>query len=245
VPACANKECGPDNCGGSCGPCGIGNICNDNFECVPEPVDPDCIPDCAGKVCGEDGCGGSCAPGCKGDFTCQNGNCVENPCVPNCNGKVCGNDNCGGSCGTCKAGETCQAGQCVQPPPPPITEQTIAFQLNGKLIVNVTGQTEAVAAWAAYKFAVAKDADPDGVVRIFIEATSVPTPPLNGGFYSDHPFKVVQTWNSPYPPACDGYGDTLQHVIAWEASGPPNWPKSFWVLLFCPSGGGDDPPPGL
>jgi len=187
-----------------------------------------CVPNCTGKVCGNNGCGGSCGT-CGVGETCTAGACVKDPCVPNCTGKTCGDNGCGGSCGTCLANETCQAGVCKKNA---ITEQTVAFQFTGQL--SWAGKTKVVASWATQAFTKALDADPDGIVRVFVEATSVSASPLNGGFYSDDPFKVVQVWNSPYPPACDGYADTEQHVIKWEASGPPNWPKGYWVLLFCP-----------
>jgi hypothetical protein len=52
-PSCNKKECGWDGCGGSCGTCAAGLVCNAGI-CGP------CVPDCAGRVCGPDGCGGSC-----------------------------------------------------------------------------------------------------------------------------------------------------------------------------------------
>jgi hypothetical protein len=58
-PDCAQKECGDDGCGGSCGVCGGMMICN-GYYCE------ECFPDCPGD-CGPDGCGGSCGECPHGD----------------------------------------------------------------------------------------------------------------------------------------------------------------------------------
>ena len=104
VPACDGKACGDDGCGGSCGACPPGVVCNDLGQC---PCTADCDTTVPAKECGPDGCGGYCGTGdvetkgctapdvCQDDFTC------EPPCVPNCDGKECGSDECGGSCGSC------------------------------------------------------------------------------------------------------------------------------------------------
>ena len=105
VPNCTGKQCGDDGCGGSCGTCPSGKICQ-NYQCVDI-----CVPDCSGKECGDDGCGGSCGT-CPSGKTCQNYQCVDT-CVPECSGKECGDDGCGGSCGTCPSGKICQNYQCV------------------------------------------------------------------------------------------------------------------------------------
>ena len=102
-PNCANKQCGDDGCGGSCGACGVAESCVNN-QCV-------CQPSCDGKQCGGDGCGGSCGS-CTGNDFCQIDQCV---CIPNCFGKQCGDDGCGGSCGDC-TDNTCVNGQCVCEP---------------------------------------------------------------------------------------------------------------------------------
>jgi hypothetical protein len=56
VPQCDGKFCGDDGCGGTCGDCAVGEICNGAARCVPSP----CTPQCGGRQCGSDGCGGSC-----------------------------------------------------------------------------------------------------------------------------------------------------------------------------------------
>ena len=55
IPFCADKECGPDGCGGSCGSCGFAQACSPEGLCI-EP----CKPDCVDRQCGDDGCGGYC-----------------------------------------------------------------------------------------------------------------------------------------------------------------------------------------
>ncbi|HEY3450947.1 MAG TPA: hypothetical protein VGK67_31615 [Myxococcales bacterium] len=55
VPQCKGRQCGNDQCGGSCGDCGKGWNCNPaSFLCET------CQPNCAGKQCGSDGCGRQC-----------------------------------------------------------------------------------------------------------------------------------------------------------------------------------------
>ena len=75
-PQCANKECGTDGCGGSCGSCPGGWSCS-NGKCVNN-----CVPNCTGKLCGDDGCGGTCGQ-CAAGEACQAGKCVgqADPCM--------------------------------------------------------------------------------------------------------------------------------------------------------------------
>ena len=108
VPSCVGKQCGSDGCGGTCGQCLPGQICN--------PITAVCIgcsPDCNGKQCGNDGCGGSCG-NCPGGQVCTNSVCTV--CTPDCAGKQCGDNGCGGSCGGCPAGQDCVDGSCYQGP---------------------------------------------------------------------------------------------------------------------------------
>ena len=100
-PDCDGKECDDDDCGGICGECQGGTVC-DAGQCV-------CAPDCDDKECGDDDCGGICGE-CQGGTVCDAGQCV---CAPDCDGKECGDDACGGLCGVCGDGESCQAGQCA------------------------------------------------------------------------------------------------------------------------------------
>ena len=143
VATCAGKMCGDNGCGGSCGTCDAGQVC-DAGACVDDgPVDP---------------CGGITYEGCCDDLVltwCEAGevmtiDCAEAPnpscgwaetqgyyncgevgpgpdefplecsasCVPSCENMVCGDDGCGGICGTCGDGTTCDAGQCVENPAP-------------------------------------------------------------------------------------------------------------------------------
>ena len=101
---CDGRNCGADDCGGSCGTCGDNAYCDtDNGTCV-------CVPECDGRDCGPDGCGGSCGACDPGDECSAAGICA---CVRSCNGRQCGDDGCGGSCGTCAAGLRCDDGECV------------------------------------------------------------------------------------------------------------------------------------
>ncbi len=110
-PSCTGKECGPDNCDGTCAPgCAAGETCNETTgQCEG------CTADCAGKVCGPDGCGGTCTPGCTNGETCIEATGQCEGCTADCTGKVCGPDGCGGTCAPgCSADETCNdaTGQC-------------------------------------------------------------------------------------------------------------------------------------
>jgi hypothetical protein len=113
APACQDRECGDDGCGGSCGQCPqVAPICGDDGLCQIQ-----CIPDCESgdKECGDDGCGGDCgscpqvAPYCV-DFKCA----VE--CQAQCQDMECGSDGCGGSCGECGTNDVCLDGTCTCQP---------------------------------------------------------------------------------------------------------------------------------
>ncbi len=97
---CADKACGADGCGGTCGVCAAGQVCDGNFQCAEG-----CVPACAGNACGPDGCGALCGT-CAGGQVCNAGQCTS---VPACAGKVCGPDGSGGSCGSCGLTRTCGA----------------------------------------------------------------------------------------------------------------------------------------
>jgi hypothetical protein len=98
TPNCAGKICGGDGCGGSCGPCGGGLVCNGaGTQCI--------------GTCGSNGCEtgencSNCPSDCGacancGDGTCNGGeNCTS--CASDCGACVvaCGN-------GVCTVGETC------------------------------------------------------------------------------------------------------------------------------------------
>jgi hypothetical protein len=107
TPECVGKQCGPDGCGGSCGECPGGYVCDNFGTCL-------CQPDCEGKSCGNDSCGGSCGT-CPTGHACNwQGNCV---CMPQCQNKECGNDGCGGTCGQCPMGFVCNGkGMCKEQP---------------------------------------------------------------------------------------------------------------------------------
>ncbi len=109
TPSCGGKQCGSDGCGGSCGNCPGGFVCDGNGQCVSG-----CPDSCWGKQCGPDGCGGSCG-NCAPGFTCTDAGQCTQECFGSCMGKECGTDGCGASCGACNPGLTCtDGGQCVQ-----------------------------------------------------------------------------------------------------------------------------------
>jgi prepilin-type N-terminal cleavage/methylation domain-containing protein len=123
---CDGKECGNDGCGGSCGPCGDDEICNEENICEYH-----CVPDCEYCECGDDGCGGTYGP-CDDNETCENGVCEpEIPvCFPECGDLAeCGVDGCGRPCGRgCEVDEICLRNrrcwdiEIVEPKPKPKPE---------------------------------------------------------------------------------------------------------------------------
>ncbi|MFH0899424.1 MAG: hypothetical protein V2A73_02220 [Pseudomonadota bacterium] len=105
APVCADRACGADGCGGSCGECDDPLVCDSSGRCV----DPSsaCLDTCSslGYDCGEV-CGESCGTCTLPQHECQAGHCR---CVPDCAGKSCGApDGCGGTCnGMCPRNENC------------------------------------------------------------------------------------------------------------------------------------------
>ncbi len=99
VPQCDGKFCGDDGCGGSCGLCGAGEVCNTAARCVADP----CQPECNGRQCGDDGCGGSCGT-CGNGQLCvtETGACksfpVCNHFLPSCKTACSSNQFCGVDC---------------------------------------------------------------------------------------------------------------------------------------------------
>lgn len=108
-PDCVGRECGDDGCGGKCGVCDPGEICDGrDWRCR----DDVCVPDCKGRSCGSDGCGGTCGLGCErlGDhWRCDAGECVCRPDTCESLGRECGevHDGCGRLLDCGPAGPTC------------------------------------------------------------------------------------------------------------------------------------------
>ena len=141
VPMCGDRGCGPNGCGGECGPCPAEQVCAGAGECVPPPprcgdgecdaAQEDCrlCPADCGLCCGDAECrpehGEDCAT-CLLDCACGLGQgcdlvarrCVD-VCQPDCQDRQCGPDSCGAFCGPgCPADQVCDAaGVCVAAPP--------------------------------------------------------------------------------------------------------------------------------
>ena len=73
TPTCDGKQCGDDQCGGTCQPgCDDDETCSVAGHCIS------CTSNCDGKECGSDGCSGQCPPGCGSNETCDAaGQCVS------------------------------------------------------------------------------------------------------------------------------------------------------------------------
>ncbi|HSA24024.1 MAG TPA: SUMF1/EgtB/PvdO family nonheme iron enzyme, partial [Myxococcota bacterium] len=114
-PDCAGKQCGDDGCGGSCGGCSAGEICQDGA--------------CA---CLFEGCGEGC---CGAGEVCWQASC----CLPDCADRACGDDGCGAVCGACPAGELCdEATSTCAPGDPGLT--WVAFAGDSFLMGSPEGQ---------------------------------------------------------------------------------------------------------
>jgi hypothetical protein len=133
-PDCAEKSCGDDGCGGSCGSCDDGIECtNDScskgtcLHVVQEvycEISGACAP--SGTVNPSNSCQ-SCQPAnakagwsalddgisCGLGKVCHDGSCCD--AAANCVGKECGSDSCGGTCGDCPPEGTCVKGLCDVP----------------------------------------------------------------------------------------------------------------------------------
>jgi MYXO-CTERM domain-containing protein len=98
-PDCQGKICGWDGCGGSCGECPEGQVCQEG-QCGV------CTPECGESKCGADGCGGKCGTCAQGQL-CDEGQCVEatGDCVGLCGQKSAGNCFCDTYCFT--SGDCC------------------------------------------------------------------------------------------------------------------------------------------
>ena len=129
TPSCTGQSCGDDGCGGSCGSCGVDEICQAG-NCITTPgcdgltwigccegdtlqwcedgaaQSLECEPgfcgwhDQYGYVCGMSGAGPPAYP-----WQCAT-------CSSDCSGKTCGDDGCGGTCGSCPTGYACSDFQC-------------------------------------------------------------------------------------------------------------------------------------
>lgn len=101
---CDQSQCGLDGCGGICGLCDEGTLCNQG-ACEVEAT---CTTTCqmaqydCDLVCGHD-CGT-----CPSGQSCKEGQCV---CMPACAGNGCGEtDGCGGKCTGCQENAMCNTG---------------------------------------------------------------------------------------------------------------------------------------
>ena len=98
---CQGKDCGDDNCGGTCGSCESSYICDAQGKCEYQAK-------CGNGNCDTD----ENCDSCPQDCACKNGQvCFHRQCcTPQCTGRECGDDNCGGLCGKCEYGQACDAG---------------------------------------------------------------------------------------------------------------------------------------
>ena len=133
--SCEGRTCGSDGCGGSCGECASGLVCEQG-QCAASGCEEisavgccegGALTYCSGAVLAGYGCAGaSCGwdpagRGGAGWYDCGfsgSDPSGEHPracgtCEPDCGGRVCGGDGCGGSCGECPPGEVCSSGACA------------------------------------------------------------------------------------------------------------------------------------
>jgi hypothetical protein len=131
---CQGKQCGPDGCGGLCGTCSAGKICQQG-QCVTEvPAGEFGSPctqheQCQSGMCLNTPAGKHCSQPCSPAIPCPVGWVCDSPgsdaptgwctlpsaCVPDCAGKQCGPNGCGGECGICVPPAQCLYDRCRQP----------------------------------------------------------------------------------------------------------------------------------
>ena len=90
-PNCAERACGTDGCGGSCGTCTAGQVCARGECCVPEPKGATCAGRCGSR---RNNCGQSveCATCDAGQVCLSNGSCAI-ACTANGDCGACGCSN--------------------------------------------------------------------------------------------------------------------------------------------------------
>ncbi|NOZ01502.1 MAG: hypothetical protein GXP54_06380, partial [Deltaproteobacteria bacterium] len=132
TPQCEGKECGPDGCGGVCGPCAncLDGTCV--WGCVGITTEGCCVGETLyfcnywNNALDTENCVGSPQCGwneadlrysCGTDGAEEPSGLLPKPCScqPTCDGKQCGPDGCGGSCGTCNSDQACYSGLCCTP----------------------------------------------------------------------------------------------------------------------------------
>jgi hypothetical protein len=127
-PDCKSKTCGPDGCGSACGFCEFGEMCDDDFKCVPHPCgkvthkgqceDKYVLVECVDFKLATTNCKTIEDKMCGWDQTIGKYSCIqEMPCVPQClfgdgSPKECGEDGCWSTCGVCPKGWGCALGLC-------------------------------------------------------------------------------------------------------------------------------------
>lgn len=90
-PNCADRSCGADGCGGSCGICGAGQVCFGGTCCVPESRGATCAGRCGTR---RNNCGQpvECATCAAGQVCISNGSCAI-ACTTNGDCGACGCSN--------------------------------------------------------------------------------------------------------------------------------------------------------
>lgn len=79
APVCGGRQCGDDACGGSCGSCGGGQVCNSSGQCACASGATLCAGSCVDTSSNVDHCGG-CGTRCRGQTRyCVAGQCQATP----------------------------------------------------------------------------------------------------------------------------------------------------------------------
>ena len=116
VPDCKGKNCGDDKCGGTCGSCGGGKVCNASqvCECTKNCDDGN---SCTNDDCDANGCVNNantapCSTGnkCTANDACSNKACVAGAAVKCDDGDACTTDSCNSGTGCVHASISCDDG---------------------------------------------------------------------------------------------------------------------------------------
>lgn len=217
VPDCTGRDCGDDGCGGACGACAEGALCDAAGACVTPPAD------CGDGTCGADEDCATCAADCGA--CCGDGRCAR--------GEDCAS--CAADC-ACAAGRVCMAGACEPEgctgegcgSPPRI----LTFN------ANVRELTEGGAVVLS-----AVVTDPDGIADLIGGVLEDPSGAAYGAFVTageEGAYTLTLSWDALHavaPIAFDGTARRTAVAVFFDQAGNRTT-DTIELTLHCRAGGG-------
>jgi hypothetical protein len=230
VPTCAGRECGDDGCGGSCGSCEAGFLCQNGYCACVTDVHAVC---CASSVCWADSCADVSVVVAECPYGCEGATCL--PCVPSCDGRACGDDGCDGSCGVCPQGLDCEEGACVgSPEADPSGSEPSSGELSpevvgepspevvGELGAETSPEGEEDREPESMGEPAGSEARPEPVEEVHAEGTSVDAEVVGAEVVTD-----LRGEGDPAPEPDDGTSGGSSCTLGARSA-----PGSAWALLF-------------